>query len=128
MKNVKKFTISFVIFLMLVIPIFSFAASLVPCGTTANPAPCDFNALMTLINNIINFIFVYMAVPIAAIMFVYAGFLMVTSGGSTENVSRAKSIFKDAVFGLIIAIAAWIIVKTILSILGYNGAWILNGF
>ena len=96
---------------------------LVPCDNSPSK-PCDFNAFMDLINKVIRFILFSLAIPIAAVMFAYAGFLMVTSGGSTEAKGRAKNIFSNAVYGLVIAATAWLIVRTILSILGYDGAWI----
>jgi hypothetical protein len=58
-------------------------------------------------------------------MFAYAGFLLVTAGGEAAGArTKAKSIFTNAVFGLVLAVAAWLIVNTILSILGYTGDWI----
>ena len=113
-------------------PVFSLAADtpLVPCtntptinsdGTVAYASKCDFNALMALVNTVIHFILFYMAIPIAAIMSAYAGFLMVTAGGEAAGArTKAKSIFTNALIGLVIACAAWLIVKLILSILGYN--------
>jgi hypothetical protein len=63
-----------------------------------------------------------MAIPIAAIMFFYAGFLLVTAGGEAAGArTKAKSIFTNAVIGLVLAIACWLIVKLILTILGWNG-------
>src|ERR1035437_2989624 len=135
MQKTKKSLIYLAIFLLLVMPSLSSAAGLVPCnnspvmnsdGTVATPAiPCDFNALMALINTIVKFILFDMAIPIAAIMFAYAGFLMVTAGGEAAGArTKAKSIFTNAIFGLILAVAAWLIVNTILSILGYTGDWI----
>jgi len=125
-----KIAISIFIFTILAIPILSFAAQdplssgLVPCdGSVARP--CDFNAFMTLVNTIIKFILFNLAVPIAAIMFVYAGFLLVTAGGEAAGArTKAKTIFTNAVLGLIFAAAAWLIVRTILAILGYQGDWI----
>ena len=121
MVKIKKLVIRnctlVIVLLMLVMPVISFAYKLgdplVPCNNTLNP--CNFDAFMTLINNVIHFLLFYMAVPIAAIMFFYAGFLMVTSGGSSESKTRAKSIFSNAVIGLVLAAGAWLIVKTILS-------------
>lgn len=138
MQKIIKFLIPVFIFLALVVPAFSSAAftfdsskGLIPCTNTPNADgtisvadKCDFNAFMTLINNVIGFILFYMVIPIAAIMFFYAGFKMVTSGGSAESKTKAKEIFTNAVYGLVIAAGAWLIVKTILSILGYSGAWI----
>ena len=99
-------------------PLVSFA-DLVACKNN-----CQFNDLMTLINTVVKFIFVDLAVPIAAIMFFYAGIKLVTSGGSPEARSSAKNIFTNAVIGLALAACAWLIVSTILSILGYNATWI----
>lgn len=121
MKRVtKKFIIFLIIFLVLLLPIFSFAAGLIPCNGT----DCDFTAFMNLINKVISFILFNLAVPVAAIMFAYAGFKLVISGGSPEARTKAKDIFTNAAIGLILAAAAWLIIRTILLILGYQGAWI----
>jgi len=104
------------------------ANGLIPCGTTANPTPCGgssgWNQLMQLINNVVNFILFRLVVPIAAIMFAYAGFELLTAGGEVSKMSKAKKIFMNVAIGLIIAAAAWLIVHTVLQIVGYNGAWI----
>jgi len=126
MSKTKKFIISncafMIVFLMLLVPVFSFAAGgLVTC----DGADCDFNALMELVNEVIRFILFNMVVPIAAIMFAYAGFLLVTAGGETAGArTKAKTIFTNAVIGLVLAVASWLIIRTILSILGYKGDWI----
>src|SRR3990167_8830772 len=133
MQKTKQFVIRnlkfIIIFVLLVIPVVSFAAlpgspggGLVPCDNSA-AKPCDFNAFMNMINIVINYIFKYLAVPIAAIMFAYAGVLMVASGGSTESRGKAKKIFTNAALGLIIAAISWVVIKTILSILSPEGAW-----
>ena len=121
-KN-KKIVISFFLLLIFVLPVISFADGLVPCGGPGEPA-CDFNMLLTLINKVINFILFSLAVPIAAIMFAYAGILLLFSGGSTTQKDKAKKIFGGVALGLVIAAAAWLIVHVILSILGYSGSWI----
>lgn len=143
MKQIKKILTYLAILSMFIMPAFSLAQvdtdfpdeafsrgeSLVPCGNDKTPAgviinPCSFGDAMELINEVVKFILFKLAIPVAAIMFAYAGFLMVTSGGSTEAKSKAKNIFSNAVFGLVIAAGAWLIIRTILSILGYQGAWI----
>ena len=117
MKKSLKFLILISIFLMVAMPMLSLALEplVQDCGTN-----CGFQDFMKLINRVIGFIFKYLALPIAAIMFAYAGVLLVTSAGSTEARGRAKHIFWDAVVGLVMAAAAWVIVKTLLSILGYK--------
>ena len=94
---------------------------LVPCGTLQDGKitnPCDFDDILNLINRVVKFIFIDLVIPIAAIMFAYAGFELLTSGGSTEKKSKAKSIFINVAIGLAIAAAAFLIVQTILGIVG----------
>lgn len=129
----KIFSIGLIVFLI-IIASFAFTATMVLAQSDSSTGlilcdgsaarPCDFKALMTLINKVIQFILFALAVPIAAIMFAFAGFKMVTSGGSAEAKTQAKNIFTNAVFGLVLAAAAWLIVRTILMILGYQGDWI----
>ena len=82
--------------------------------------PCDFNYFMILINNIINFLLFVIATPLAALIICYAGWLYLSSGGSSENISKAKKILLNLVIGYVIALAAWLIVKTILKTLGVD--------
>jgi hypothetical protein len=98
---------------------------LIPC--TDN---CQFNDVMKLINNVMDFIFKNLVLPFSAIMFAYAGFELVTSGGETSKREKAKKIFTNVAIGLIVVAGAFLIVKTILSIAGYNtgNGWIWFGF
>lgn len=52
---------------------------------------------------------------IAIIIIMYAGFLWTTSGGDEEKITKAKSILKNAIIGLIIILASWGITTFILS-------------
>lgn len=112
---------------MLIMPVFSFAAGLVPdCSKDSVTGQCvwGFKELMTLINRVIKFILFVLVIPISAVMFAYAGFKMITSGGNTEARGTAKKVFTNTVLGLAAAAGAWIIIRTILLILGYDGTWI----
>ncbi|MBP9715357.1 MAG: hypothetical protein KBD52_02615 [Candidatus Pacebacteria bacterium] len=146
MKNIIKHTAKLLIFISIfsffTSPLISIAQeSLVPCGTEVFPAghvdpdtkkpdagivsnPCGFNDFLTLINTVIQFILKKLVLPIAAIMFAYAGFLYLTAGGNTGQSEKAKGVFSGVAIGLIIAVAAYLIISTLLSLLGYDGAWI----
>lgn len=121
MNNIKKF--GFILFSLILIlsPFLMFAQGdgLVPCTDD-----CDFNKFLELINKVLHYVVIGLAVPIMAIMFCYAGFLMLTSGGEASQKTKAKKIFTNVAIGFIIAAAAFIIVKFILNLLGYDGAWI----
>lgn len=88
--------------------------------------PCDFEYFMMLINKIIDFLLFVMATPIFVLIFIYAAFLYLSDGGSSENIKRAKGILKKAVIGYVIALAAWLVIKTILLTLNYNGPMYLS--
>ena len=143
MNKTLKFLILISFLAVLALPLVSSAAlgdPLVPCnnntapitdpsGVIIPPVPCNFNALMDLANNVVNFVLFGLALPICAIMFAYAGFLMLTAGASTENVGKAKKIFTNAALGLIIAAAAWLIINTIMSIFAITPTdWTWIGF
>lgn len=102
----------------------------VPCGCDThdedgNPGPdgivtgdeqCDFEDLILLINNIIEWIIIF-AISVSALLFAYAGFLYITAGGKESQISRAHNIFKNAAIGFIISVAAYLIVWTITTAL-----------
>lgn len=113
--------------LVLVFPFFVFGQTggaglpkqIVPC-TGVNCTVCD---LATLAQNIINtgiFIFIFFS----ALMFAYAGFLYLTNE-AIQMQQQAKSIFKNVTIGLIILLAAWLLVDTLMkSVLGGTfGPW-----
>lgn len=132
-KNFLKSFMILALIAILTIPALSFAQkTLVPCGITdaeilkvypSYAHACGFNDLLTLVNIVMSYILTF-SISIAAIMFAYAGFTMVTSGGSAEKATKAKKIFTNVALGLIFVAAAWLIVKLVLSVLGYQGSWI----
>jgi hypothetical protein len=87
-------------------------------------ASCGFTDLMKLINRVINYALFVLFIPIAAILFAYAGFMMLTSGGEVGKKKKALSVFWNVGLGLVIALASWLIINTLLSILGFDGSWI----
>ncbi len=100
----------------------SLLSGLVQCGTGEGPDAanqCGFNDIISLIQRIINFLLFAIAVPLAAISFAYAGYLYLTAGVNPSNIGKAKTIFVNViVFGLPLALAAWLIVHAIVAGLG----------
>ncbi len=106
--------------------------ALVQCGVVTGQNPdagplnkdgtqaCGFKQFMELLNRIINFLIFLVAPIIAVCVILYAGFLILTSGGSTEKVSQARGLMTKMVIGLVIAMGAWLLVKSILVALGVD--------
>lgn len=94
-------------------------SQIVPC-TGVNCTVCD---LAKLAQNIINtgvFIFIFFS----ALMFAYAGFLYLSNEALGEQ-QKARGIFSNVAMGLIILLAAWLVVDTLMkSVLGGSfGPW-----
>ena len=106
-------------------------AGLVPCGGSVDDPgtvwnetdDCGFSHLILMIAIIIEFLLINIAVPIAAMLFAYAGFLMMTAGGNEAKISQAKQIFGGVLWGLLIAVLAWVIVHTVLVALGMDASY-----
>lgn len=91
----------------------------VPCGNKGQEA-CTTEDAVTFANNMISWLITMLGV-IAVIAFVYTGFKLLTSGGSTGEWSKAKSMFTNIVIGIIIILAAWLVVDTIMRALTDRG-------
>jgi len=123
-KNKKIFFIAFILAFLVVVPGFAFAQNIltdgiVPCGSGGKP-PCDFAMLIQLVQNLITFALI-IAAPLAAIMFAYAGFLYLTAAGETGKISKAHGIFMTVFWGIVIVLAAWLIVNTIFEAVANKG-------
>ncbi len=76
---------------------------------------CGYRDAIYMIQGIIDFVLYKLVLPIAAAMFMYAGFLFLTSGGDTGKRSKGKAIMLNVLIGLGIALAAWLVVNTVLN-------------
>ncbi len=107
-----KLAINFAAIFTAVVPLAVFAASLIPCGGPEHP--CNIDCFFLMIKNIINFLLLQIATPLAVIAFIVAGFMFLM-GGSEKTISRGKAIFRQVVTGLVLAFGAWLIIDTILG-------------
>jgi TRAP-type C4-dicarboxylate transport system permease small subunit len=58
-----------------------------------------------------------LAIPIAAALYIYAGFLWLTSAGKPNKIAQAKTVFKYTTIGLVIIFIGGGFVELIKSIL-----------
>src|SRR3989344_3815011 len=92
---------------------------IVPC----EGLDCDLCSVGDLMQNIINFLLA-ISIPIAAVMFAYAGALYMSAGGNPTQIGKAQKIFKSVGIGFLIAITGWLVVQTILSTVFDDDFWI----
>lgn len=90
-------------------------------GTGKISDPCNLTGLVTMIQKILDFLLFTIAPAIMAIVFVWSGYEYMTSAGNAGKTEKAKTRMLDALIGWLIAMTAWIIVKFIMTKLGYTG-------
>ncbi len=81
---------------------------------TCNGTDCSFCNLIEMANIIIKWLFGILFLIFAVIMF-SAGFGLVTAGGNDVALSAAKSKFQNALIGIVIIMAAWLLIDTIMK-------------
>ena len=100
---------SFAILGIFAIPAIAFAAPnflpIVPCGTGDSLCtPCD---LFRVAKNLIDLILYGVTGPVAAFMIVFAGGIMIFSGGSVTRFNQGKELLKRTAIGISIIFLAW---------------------
>lgn len=81
------------------------SAALVPC----QGPECQACHLSEMANRIIDFL-IMLGVGIAILMFMWAGFEMITAQGNQSKLKHAKEVFKDVFVGIVITLIAWLII------------------
>jgi hypothetical protein len=109
----KRILIFLIPFFLIAVPLFVFAAGLVPCGGEGEPK-CSLSCFYVLIDNVINFLLWYIATPLAASALMVAG-IMFLFGSSEKSIATGKAIFSATIIGLFFAFGAWLIINTILG-------------
>ena len=91
-------------------------------GPTCNigETGCNLCAALKVTQNIINFL-TTIAIGLAALMVVFGAIRLMTAGGSEEKVSSGKKAITSALVGLLIALAAYAIINTILNLMSPSG-------
>ncbi len=107
---------------LLTVPAVTFAAEtgflgpIVPSCAYAQGETCRACDLVALVSNILRFLVAF-SVLVATGMFAYAGVLYVTASTAPKNIESAKSIFSSVFIGLVLVLAAWLIVDLMLRTL-----------
>lgn len=86
---------------------------LIQCGGVGQHS-CNFTEMANTVNRVINW-FISMSAVVAAITFAIAGAKMLMNPENPGKREEAIEMFKKTVIGLIIVLAAWLIVKTVVG-------------
>ena len=99
--------------LILILLVSLFIPFAVDAVTLRNPIKAK--SFTELLNAIVSFLMM-IAIPLASIMIVVAGFYFVTSVGEPEKIQTAKRIILWTLIGLIVILSAWGFIKVIENI------------
>lgn len=86
------------------------------CGRPGQPA-CDFDMLMLTVNKFINYALTLIATPIMLWMLFKTSFEFFTAGGNVVAMATAKRRLLAVIIGYAIALAAWLLIKTVIMLL-----------
>ena len=106
------------------LPAFAAAAALPGRIVTCSGISCTCGDLVQLGENILN-TGIYFAVFISAVLFAWAGWQMLSgkSTGQSGKIDKAKEILWNVMIGLVIILAAWLIVDTLMRTLTTSPSW-----
>lgn len=65
---------------------------------------------------------------IGAVMFAYAGFLYMTAQGDTGKIGKAHAIFLSVIVGLVVMLAAWLLIELVVNTLVKDGEEVRSVF
>lgn len=122
----------FVVLLVLLsafLPYFALAVGgLVPCDETSNSGKgCQFSDLVTLFQKVMDFLLWTVMVPLATIAIAFVGVQYMTAVGNPTKLAKAHEVLWDVLLGIFIALAAWLIINTIFTVLTGSGLPSITG-
>lgn len=113
MRFTRSSAVKILAVVVLTLPSLAFGQNrLVSC----NGLDCTWCSMVQMVQNLINFA-IFLGTMCAALLFMWAGFLYITNGGSSENISKAKRIFKAIIVGFVAILAGWLVVDTLMKAL-----------
>lgn len=87
-------------------------SGLVPCVDD-----CGFADVLTLINNVIEFLITKLFIPIVVLVFMYGGYQYIAAQGNPTKKANVKNMLIHLVVGMLFVLCSWLIVKTVLNVL-----------
>jgi hypothetical protein len=108
------------------LPALTFAATadffgpIVPDACNCPNAAAGWGCVVQVVGGLLKFAISF-GIIIAVLMFAYAGFLWVLNPMNPENRSAGRKMLINAAIGLVLTLSAWLIVNTLLNVIGAGG-------
>lgn len=128
MPYLKYLSVIMSVFTLLSFSLPAFAdvcGSLVPKGCqSGGPLSCGLCQFFELASNIINFVVFCLTPPVAGLMIVISGLILIF-GGSESARTYGKKMLTTTVVAIVIIYASWLLINTIIQLIGgaNGGSW-----
>lgn len=108
----KQLSQTIIALLIVLVPSVSGAEQLVPC----EGLDCNYCHIVEIVNRIVQWVMIISTLIVVLVLAV-AGWRLITSGGDSSAYEGAKKLFYNAVIGVVILLAAWTMIDTMVKIL-----------
>lgn len=115
----KKLLLFFILLTVFLVPQLAMGQA-VGCGNDGQE-PCTLAWLFGLVVWIYNFIVWYIATPLATLMIVIGGIMILISGGNPGLASNGKNILKVSIIAILLIWGAYLIIESVFGAIGYGG-------
>jgi Type IV secretion system pilin len=88
--------------------------SIVDCGRIGQD-PCEFDDLITVVQNAIEFVIIYVITPLITLVILYYGVMLVVAGDKPAQIKKAKKALWSVVVGLFFMLTAWLLVAAVIK-------------
>ena len=82
-----------------------------------SPTDCKFDNLNKLIHDVLDYIFLYVIVPLATIAILYAGIMTLYESAQGKETTIYKKMIWNVILGMVFALGSYAIVKSLLLML-----------
>lgn len=114
LRSCAKFILCAALVVAPLLPFVTQAAIVPPCASTA--PNCTLNDLVQLANNIMTFL-IRLTVAIFVVGIAIVGFKFITANGNPGEISKAKGMLWPMLWGFLLILCAFLLVKLLLSVL-----------
>lgn len=114
-KFKRYFQTTTFLFALFLVPLSAAAVGLVPC---TGAYTCTICSLLQLISNIALFLVTNVMPPLAGLLFLIGGIMMIAAAGSEERYKKGRKIVIDTAIGAVIVMLSWLIVNTLITTIG----------
>ncbi len=129
MRIFKRYLQIIIFWMFLLFARVSWADGLVTCtGPEGTATPCTVCKFLAMISGIAFFLVRDVMPPLAGLLFLIGGIMMVAAAGSQERYKKGRQLILNTAIGAVIVLVSWLLVNSLITTIGKNvpgfiGTW-----